>query len=76
VRCTWSTITGELVLTWPFGVTADDVAADLEVLLDEADAKSGRLMPADGTLRTPRRLGGRAAVGRARVRPDVLVRRW
>ncbi|MCB1001617.1 MAG: SCO family protein [Acidimicrobiales bacterium] len=31
---------GELVLTWPFGVTADDVAADLEVLLDEADAKA------------------------------------
>lgn len=27
---------GQLVLTWPFGVTADDVAADLEVLLDQA----------------------------------------
>lgn len=27
---------GELVITWPFGITAEDVAADLEVLLDEA----------------------------------------
>ncbi|MFN8023811.1 MAG: SCO family protein [Acidimicrobiales bacterium] len=27
--------TGKLVLTWPFGVTADDVAADLESLLGE-----------------------------------------
>ena len=29
--------TGKLVLTWPFGVTADDVAADLEVILGEID---------------------------------------
>lgn len=29
--------TGTLVLTWPFGVTADDVAADLEVILGEID---------------------------------------
>jgi len=27
---------GELVLTWPFGVSIDDLAADLTVLLDEA----------------------------------------
>ncbi len=32
--------TGALVLSWPFGVTADDVAADLELLLDEMDARS------------------------------------
>ena len=38
--------TGKLVLTWPFGVTADDVAADLEVIRGEiaagADAGAGR----------------------------------
>jgi protein SCO1/2 len=26
---------GQMVLTWPFGVTADDVAGDLELLIDE-----------------------------------------
>lgn len=30
---------GDLVLTWPFGVQGDDVAADLEVILDEIDAR-------------------------------------
>lgn len=30
--------TGKLLLTWPFGITADDVAADLELILDEIDA--------------------------------------
>ncbi len=30
--------TGKLLLTWPFGVTADDVAGDLELVLDEVDA--------------------------------------
>ncbi len=29
---------GELLLTWPFGVTADDVAGDIELILDEVDA--------------------------------------
>ena len=29
---------GEVVLTWPFGVVSDDVAADLEVLLAETAA--------------------------------------
>lgn len=30
---------GDLLLTWPFGVRSDDVAADLEVLLAEVDAR-------------------------------------
>jgi protein SCO1/2 len=30
---------GRLMLTWPFGVTADDVAGDLEILLAEVDAR-------------------------------------
>jgi len=30
--------TGKLLLTWPFGIAADDVAADLELILDEIDA--------------------------------------
>jgi protein SCO1/2 len=30
--------TGELVLTWPFGVSIDDLAADLELLLDDASS--------------------------------------
>jgi len=29
---------GDVVLTWPFGVVSADVAADLELLLDEAQA--------------------------------------
>ncbi len=31
---------GELALTWQFGVTIDDLASDLEILLDEADETS------------------------------------
>lgn len=30
--------TGVVVLTWPFGVTSDDIRADLEILIDEAAA--------------------------------------
>jgi protein SCO1/2 len=29
--------TGHLALTWPFGVTIEDLAVDLEILLDRAD---------------------------------------
>jgi protein SCO1/2 len=29
---------GRLLLTWPFGITADDVAGDLELILGEIDA--------------------------------------